>query len=357
MSRDEDLSFNPNNKNSTRYADQRALDNVINSYRHADALRMVAILNRADIKSVKANDAWWTPAVADELSAIQKMASDRVAQLNRNLLPVLPSELPRGFGAYQISDYSVLGHASRDLTGQLLKQRATIESPEYSMSVSLLTPESRNLYDPGAQQLALVTGPFEHIAQANRTNLSTGTSVGWAQHVQLVDNWSQDSRAKSLAQEAESRLAQLGIPAMPDVAPENFPRLAQLRRVLGQFDNSNELQEIAGADDPYVHASNAITQILTHDKTGSPLNRNNEIKLNNPIVSGIGLLRRGSQPIYFEGTSEIELQELWRGNVPDFVSAGAPGLAPPDALSVTPDLVAAARKHSLPIVVLNDRTN
>ena len=354
MSKDADLSFDPDHKNSVRLSNPTELDNVVNSYRHADALNMVAILNRADIKSVKAGEAWWTPAVQDELSTIQGMARDRVAELNKHLLPILPSELPQGFGAYQLSDYTVLGHASYDLTGQLLRQRSTVESPEYSMSVSLLTPESRNLYSEDAQQLALVTGPFEHIAQANRTNLSTGTSVGWARHVQLVENWSQDYRAKGLAQEAETRLAELGIPSARDVAAENFPRLTQLRRVLGQFDNSTELRNMAGLADPYVQASNAINRILTTEKDGSPLKRNNEIKLNNPIISGIGLLRRGNQSIFFEGVSNNDLQTLWHGHVPDFVHAGPAGTAPPGSLTVSPELFASAKKNNLPIVILND---
>ncbi|HEY9759283.1 MAG TPA: hypothetical protein V6C97_29260 [Oculatellaceae cyanobacterium] len=353
MSKDSDLSFDPDNKNSVRLADPKTLDGVVNSYRHADALNMVAILNRADIKSVKNNEAWWKPEVSDELDKIHEMAQARVAELNRHLLPVLPSELPQGFGAYEISDYNVLGHATSDVAGTL-KGRSTIESPEYSISVSLLTPENRHVYDENSQELALVIGPFEHIAQASRENLSTGTSVGWNGHVQLVDRWATDGRARELAQSAESRLEGLGIPAARNVAPENFPRLAQLRRVLGQFDNSTELRNVAGADDPYVQAANAINQVLTTDRNGAPLKRNNEIKLNNPVVSGVGILRRGNQPVYFADMSPADLSTLWHGNVPDFVSAGPAASAPAGSFTVRPELVASAKKNNLPIVILND---
>ena len=195
MSKDSDLSFDPDNKNSVKLTNTKVMDNVANNYRHEGALNMVAILNRSDIKSVKANEAWWNPDVAAELDKIQEMTSARVQELNKHLLPILPSELPKGFGASEMSDYTVLGHSSNDL-GQVLRQRSTIESPEYSMSVSLLTPENRRLYTDGAQQIALLNGPFEHIAQANRANLSTGQSVGWDKHVDLVSRWSSDDRAK-----------------------------------------------------------------------------------------------------------------------------------------------------------------
>jgi hypothetical protein len=353
MGKDFDLSYDPDNLNSVRLADQKTLDGVVNSYRHADALNMVAILNRSDIKSVKDGEAWWTPEVSGELDRIQAIAQARVNELNRHLLPVLPSELPQGFGASVMSDYNVFGHSSEDIVGTL-KHRSTMESPEYSISVSLLTPENRNVYYDGAQELVLLTGPFEHIAQASRENLSTGTSVGWDRHVQLVDQWASDRRGKELAQTAEAHLEGLGIPPARNVAPENFPRLAQLRRVLGQFDNSTELRNLAGPDDPYVRGAEAISRILTTDRNGATLKRNNEIKLNNPIVSGVGILRHGNQPVYFEGLSAEDLQSLWHGNVPSFVSAGAASQAPAASVVVRPEVVASAKKNNLPIVILND---
>jgi hypothetical protein len=225
------------------------------------------------------------------------------------------------------------------------------------MSVSLLTPENRRLYTDGAQQIALLNGPFEHIAQANRANLSTGKSVGWDKHVDLVSRWSSDGRAKKIASEAEDALAELGIPAAKNVPAESFPRLAQLRRILGQFDSFDELRQAAGDEDPYVQASQAITHIMTTERGGTPLKTNNEIKLNNPLLSGIGFLRNANQAIYFEGLSQPELEQIWHGNVPDYVTSGAVGMAPTGALVVSPDLVQSAKKNNLPIVVLNGKSN
>jgi hypothetical protein len=225
------------------------------------------------------------------------------------------------------------------------------------MSVSLLTPENGKVYTDGAQQIALINGPFEHIAQANRANLSTGTSVGWDKHVDLVSRWSSDDRAKKIATEAEDALARLGIPAARNIRAEGFPRLAHLRRILGQFDSFDELRKVAGDDDRYVQASQAITRIMTSNSDGSPLKTNNEIKLNNPLLSGIGLLRNSNQQIFFEGITQPELEQLWHGSVPDFVSAGPTGTSPKGALIVSSDLVQSAKKNNLPIVVLNGNSN
>ncbi len=171
----------------------------------------------------------------------------------------------------------------------------------------------------------------------------------------MSNNAVTDHRAKALATEAEQRLAQIGIPPARNVAPENFPRLAQLRKVSSQFESINELKAAAGSGDIYVKGSEAITQMLTAERDGSPLKTNNEIKLNNPIVSGIGLLRNGNQRVFFEGLSVAELQEMWKGSVPDFVSAGPSGTAPSGALVVGRDVAVSAKSHNLPVVILNGR--
>lgn len=362
MGRDFDLSFDPDHKNSVRFQDQNALDDVITAYRAPGALDMVSILNASDIQSVKADGSWYTPEVIAELETIRSMGQERVDYLNKNLLPVMTTEMPKGFGAHELSDYNVMAHSSPDLTGQLLRHRSTVESPQFSMSVSLLTPDHRNTYTDfrnvnatESQVVALVDGPFEHIAQAHRGNLSTGKSVGWDGHVELVRRWASDHRAERLSQEAEAKLAELNIPPDPKVAAENNPRLAQLRRILSQFNNLDDLTRAAGRDNQYVVAAHEVNRLLTTERDGTPLKTHNEIKINNPIVTSIGLLRKPNQTIYFEGVPESALYDLWQGNVPDYVRTGEPGRAPQGALVITNELMKSAKDNNLPFVVLNPR--
>ncbi|HEY9731716.1 MAG TPA: hypothetical protein V6C89_07380 [Drouetiella sp.] len=362
MGRDFDLSYDPDNLNSKRFEDTAVLDDVVTSYRMPGALDMVSILNASDIQSVKADGSWYTPEVVQELEKIRTMAQDRVDYLNRNLLPVMTTEMPKGFGAHELSDYNVMVHSSPDLTGQLLRHLSTIESPQFSMSVSLHTPDHRNVYNDfrtvdssESQVVAIVDGPFEHIAQAHRGNLSTGKSVGWDGHVELVRRWASDFRAERLAAEAEARLATLNIPPDPKIPAENHPRLAQLRRILSQFNNLDDLTRAAGKDNEYVVAANEINRMLTTEPDGRPLSTHNEIKINNPIVSSIGLLRKPNQTIYFEGASPTDMYYLWQGHVPDYVRSGQAGGAPEGALIVTNDLVKSAKENNLPLVVLNPR--
>jgi hypothetical protein len=264
--------------------------------------------------------------------------------------------MPDGFSLSEMGDYSVFGHGTRNLP-QLLRQRSTVESPEYSMSVSLFTPEHQNLFasDSRSPIVALVDGPFEHISQAHRGNLATGTSVDSNLNVELIRRWATDPRAASLARDAEARLEQLGIPPAKNVAPEQYPRLTQMRRVLAQFDSIDELTEAAGSDNEYVAGARQITNILTTEKDGSPLSGTNEIKLNNPIVSGIGVLRKPGENVYFAGTSPNDLSQLWNKSVPDYITSGPADQAPTGFIIVPNDLVQTARSQDLPLVILNGR--
>ncbi|HEY9679647.1 MAG TPA: hypothetical protein V6C76_16710 [Drouetiella sp.] len=358
MGRDFDLSYDPESLNSTRFQnDPKALDDVVAAYRKPGALDAVSILNASDIQSVKKDGSWYTPEVIAELDKIRSMAQDRVKELNKHLLPVMTTEMPKGFGISESSDYNVMVHRSPDLTGQLLRQRSTIESPENSMSVSLISPEHQKLYsdthNTDTPIVAIIDGPFEHISQAHRRNISTGRAAGWNEHVELIRRWADDSRGRQMAQEAEAKLESLGIPPDRDTPAENYPRLAQMRKILSNFDTLNELEKQAGSNNEYVVGAKLINNMLMSDANGNPLAQNNEIKINNPILSGIGIVHKTGEPIYFEGVPRETLQHIWNGQIPDYVRTVEPGKAPEGSVVVPMDVVESAYKQKLPIVILN----
>lgn len=358
LSGESDLSFNPNVPNSQMLEDQNKLDDIVASYRHPDSLKMVTMLNTADIKSVKADGSWYTPAVASELSRIQDMGQNRVEYLNRHLLPILTSQMPAGYGVHEMSDYNVLAHSSNNLP-TFLSQLSTAESPEFTMSASLLTPDHQELYTglrPSDNKglVAIVSGPFEHISQAYRGNLSTGYSVTWDGHVNLVRNWAGDTfRADKFTQEAEDRLGALNIPADPQTSESNYPRLAQSRRVLSQYDSLDEMRAQRGEDDPYVQAAFVVNRMMTTSRDGSPMQNHNEVKLNNPIVSGIGVLHQPGQQVFFEDMPADALQNIWSGSVPSWAQTGPAGTAGDGAVVVPSQVWRSAQQHDLPLVVLN----
>ena len=122
---------------------------------------------------------------------------------------------------------------------------------------------------------------------------------------------------------------------------------------MAQFDNLDELSRVAGEDNEYVAGARQIAEMMTTEKDGSPLAGHNEIKLNNPIISGIGLLRKPGQSVYFEGTPQSDLAQMWNGSIPEYITSGPAGQAPPGALVVPQEIVESARAEDLPIVILD----
>lgn len=314
--RHSDMSFNPYELTSTRMNSSDAvLNDLATYYRHPSAVKSLAILNESDIKSIDAHSKLWTPEVQTELRNISRRTQDRLRTLNSHMLPILTTELPSQFQLVELrGSYALMAHASSHLDTSFLKQLSLIESPEYSISASLITPEHKRFYHHEPSVVALVTGPFEHISQAYRGNLGTGTSVDWKGHVDLATKWSDSHNAGKFIPEVESAVRSAGVPR----AQGQFGSLEALRRRLSQYDTLDELIAKEGQGSPYVSGQRAIFKSLTTTENGQPLKEHNEIKLNNPTVVGLGIIRRG-KPVILEnmgaGSNAAHVQTLLGGRM------------------------------------------
>ena len=180
----------------------------------------------------------------------------------------------------------------------------------------------------------------------------------WDGHVELVRRWADDSsRGEVLAQQAEKRLAQLNVPKDSQAKESAFPRLSYLHRALSQNESLDELKSVEGADSAHAKAAAAINGLLTSADGGTLLSGHNEVKLNNPIISGIGVLHGNGQNIFFEDLSPARLDDLWSGTAPKWASAGAAGTAPEGSVVVPKSIWQAAQENKLPIVILDGKVN
>ncbi len=295
--RHSDMSYNPYELTSTRMTNSDGvLNDLATYYRHPSAVKSLAILNESDIKSIDTHSKLWTPEVQSELRNISRRTQDRLRTLNSHMLPILTTELPTQFQLVELrGPYALMAHASSHLDHSFLKQLSLIESPEYSISASLITPEHKRFYHHEPSMVALVTGPFEHISQAYRGNLGTGTSVDWKGHVELAMKWNESYNAEKFIPEVDNAVRSAGVPR----AQGQFGSLEALRRRLAQYDTLDELIAKEGQTSPYVNGQRAIFKSLTTTENGQPLKEHNEIKLNNPTVVGLGIIRRG-KPVVLE---------------------------------------------------------
>jgi hypothetical protein len=344
-----EMSFDPAQRVSAKLADQAHLDSLAVFYRHPDAVRQLAILNEADIRSINARSTHWTPEVQAELAKISGTVGVRAGQLNRGVVPLLTTQLPQRFGLVLMEgDYALLGHASWHMSDAFLRQLAVIESPEYSVSSSLLTPRHSKLYHSDADILALVAGPAEHISQAHRSNLGTGTSVDWQGHVRLASEWSGDRRGNEFIAELDARVGKTGVVGRQKGA------LARLSKLLAEYDTLDELAAKHGTNSLQYRAHLEIVKALTTDKDGRPSKEHNEIKLNNPSVVGIGILRRG-RPLYMEQFGQPQHMDgfLAPESKPSWFVMNPKEAQSQNALLVPESVWKAAMKSRLPIVVLD----
>jgi hypothetical protein len=317
------------------------LNDLSTYYRHPSAATQLQIFNESDIKSINSDSSLWTVEVSSELRNITRMTKQRGRDLNLHMVPLLTTEIRPGFRVVPMTQpYAVLGHVSSMLESSFLKQLSVIESPEYSISSSLLTPTHKKLYYDGEPLIALVSGPFEHISQAYRGNLGTGTSIDWNGHVKLVSEWSQ-SKLEGLARKAGVRRSE-----------GQYGALETLRRRLSQYDSFDELVAAEGKDSPHVKAQQAIHRALTIDENGEPLKVHNEIKLNNPSVIGLGVIRNG-RPVILGSTPDNQLaaQLLTNSEPPKWLSMHkTPGKG---AIIIGDNILQSLEERRLPIVILD----
>jgi len=357
ISRHQEASFQPGAKVAESLKSQPdRLDDLAAFYRYPAAWRQLKILNESDIRSIAADNKYYTPEVAAELDDISKTLQARAAQLNAHTVPVLTSALPQRFKlALMDKSYALLAHVSQNLTGgEFLRQLSLIESPEYSISSSLITDKNRRFYGGGEPPtvVALVSGPIENVSQAWRNNLGTGTRVDWNGHVKLVQNWAAGTdkytKGSMFAHELDERARQAGVEA-----PQGeLSALHQVRDELGHYDNLDELVAAEGSASPLVRAQQSFHDALTDADHEQGRRDYNEVKLNSPSVVGLGINRNG-RPVYLDNmTDENLLNKLLDGQPkPDWLLTGTSPL--PQAGVVPENVWREALKRDLPLVILD----
>ncbi len=353
IARHNEVSFVPAERVSQKLSNPAHLDDLATFYRHPAALKQLRILNEADIKSIDGESSLWTQPVESELNLVTQVIGKRSQQLNENQIPILTTELPTRFGLVKMDrPYALLGHISGNLHDSFLKQLSTIESREYSISSTLITNEHQKFFYDGQPVFALIEAPWEQISQAYRDNLGTGVNVDWREHVELSKNWLERQEGTSFASEINTLANGLGIPKSLSASKKGH--LASSRQHLAQFDSLNELLVREGPWSRYTRLQQSIHHALTTDKHGEPLSTNNEVKINNPTIGGLGILRKG-KPVYFENLSDqADLSRLLDGQErPKWLVNGS-GIAPPkNAIAIPESTWRTLVNRDLPIVVLD----
>lgn len=348
ITRHREASFDPGLKGSERLKHPEALDDLATFYRHPSSAAQLRILNESDIRAINSSQSYWKEDVAKELDSVRALIANRGQELNHHSLPLLTTHLPRGFRLQVAPEsFALLVHVSNDVGGTFLRQLAVIESPQYSASTSLVTKSHQHLYYNKGGLVAILSAPPEQISQSHRTNLGTGVSVDWKRHVELTKDWLEaEGTGEKFATEVNRDLRKLGF----GTSAEPLSALTDARSQLAQFDN---LDELLASSAPLQLKEGAliIVKAMTRDDTGAPSKQHNEVKVNNPTLTGFGIIRK-NMPVHFEAMTETQAKALLgTNNLPHWLVLGpkpAEGV-----IHISELLWNEAQRRNLPIVVLD----
>lgn len=322
--------------NSSVLADPKAAQDLAVFYRHPEALRQLAILNESDIRAITADSRLWTGEAKAAISEITAVLARSRQGLNIPEMPILLSQVKPGFGLRTLEgDWRLLLHTSGNLESKFFEQLPVIESPNYSISTSLLTPGHLHLYSPQARLAAIIAGPPENISMAAREAM-TGTNVNWTRH--LAQTAAAAPEMLALAAEVDAALARRA------VGPKSLKELA---KETARFDNIDQIPQ----NSPLRQALDLLISAMTRDQRGKALNAPNEVKLNNPTVVGIGIMS-GGKPLVFEGMDAASrLKMISEGKTASLIKDKPQA----DAVVIPESLWKEAVKRHLPFLVLDQK--
>ncbi len=346
LSHHADVSYNPYVHTYDKLQnDSQFADSMVNIYRSPVTHIQTKILNEADIKSINSTSSYYTDEVNQELKNVRKFLMLKSKELNSHLTPLLTTKIPQQFAITEFNrPYALLAHQSRYLDSSFIDQLPLIESTKYSMSTSLITPNCNYFYHTfnDASIFAIIESPMENISQAYHRNLGTGRSIDDIGHIELTKFWPQERNAKDFKNKINNLLQVNGInQSLDNILPDLF-----------KYDSYDSIIKDLGENSTLAKTATIVHEALTTDESGKRNNEHNEVKINNPLIAGFGVLRRG-QNIAIETKSMAELKSLFlSGQVPSYVHLKDNSLNP-NELTISQKLIAAAQKKQIPILILD----
>lgn len=236
----------------------------------------------------------------------------RANELTRNAIPIVTTAVEPGYGLRELpADAVFTVHTSvpdaalgrNTVAESFVDHLAEMESPEYSMSTSVVTSAHKSFYLFGGRKpgvVAVVAAPPENVSQASNGDIASRTrhDVNWNAHVSDVE-WtaSQGSPARQL----------LFVMGLPEPVIRQFD--AGMRDAWNKV-APHETAQQARQDSQSAEALANVVKLITN-RGSRPLHGHNEAKVNNPMLVGFGI--RPSKYVVFEDMQPADLSTLLKG--------------------------------------------
>jgi hypothetical protein len=325
-------------------------------YNNPLAVKQLRILNEADIRGVKANSSLWTPETRKFLNHLSEKMAANINNFDRYRLPILTSSLPREFQIYEPKGkYAYYAHSSSQMNKKFWDQMSMIESPNCDLSASLVTDGFGSEIYHDHDLVAILSAPPENLAAAYHGNLGTGFGLNWVDHVKLASSWANDPRAKEIADQLAAGI-QKHVLKPGTKKQDTVSLLDDLRRKAAGYNSLDEVLAAEGPSSYLYRAEQELENTMTRKPDGSPLTQFDEVKINNPVVSGLGIYRRGRE-VSLEGVSSREqLQDiLGMKTLPNWLVAARSKTG--NEIVIPQRIWTEARKKHIPFVMLDNQGN
>lgn len=355
ISRHGDLSFARPDDSQPDINNQAYIDDLSVFYSNPVAIRQLRILNEADIRAVKMDSQLWTPEVRKYLDNLSQQMAANVYKLNKYRLPILTSALPHKFGIIEPSShYAYFAHSSTFIDKQFWDQISSIESSNCDLSASLVTSEFGSKLYREHDLVALLSAPYENLAAAYHGNLLTGHGIDWSGHVKLTHSWALDSRAKEIADQVAGKIGKDLLRYSMQTSTDTVGVLDKTRRDAAKYNSLDEVIAAEGSSSYLFRAEQEIQKAMTSKADGTELTEFDEVKINNPVVSGLGIFRRG-RSVFFQGVSSKEQLRSILGTkqLPDWLQEDGVN-ASSNSVMIPMRVWMEAQKKHIPFVILDN---
>jgi hypothetical protein len=197
----------------------------------------------------------------------------------------------------------------------------------------------------------LFQGSPERVSQAYSGSTAGGEGVGWKGHVDLAKDFATSWQGTEISERLDSSLSKLGF-GQPG---ESLSALKDFRTHMAQYDSVDDVVRAQGPNSKLAQGANEVKKALTTDMEGQPLQTENEIKLNNPTLVGLGIYRRG-QTVVLGGATQQDINSLYPPgtDVPPWLDLT--GRPTENSMVVPKSVWTQMRALDLPMVVMDPKS-
>jgi hypothetical protein len=317
-----------------------------------EPIRDLAAMTRSPQQGMKFETMMRAMHPEGESGDLVNAVHERAEVLSRDAVPVLTTEVPKGYGAVMLKgNFSFLSHISPvdvnvnrmnlGIGDHFISVLPKLETANSPISMALISPTNKRVYmlgDKHPSVAAIFSAAPENISQVGARDLHTHrwSDASWGQHLEDMEVAAQSPHAPKL---------------LPDIMTGKYISSEELKGAWNDLTRFNSYDEAVGMGGDSAIRARSINDSLTAHITQA--HQHSEVKAVDATLSGFAVQRNGEN-IAFEGMSEQEASDLFGGAKPSWVDEPSRyGDWNSDTMQVPKSVWQEAMKRNIPFVFID----